>query len=122
MKIAVIGSRGVINSVMILEKIMQNIPENCSEIVSGNAVGVDTLAKTAAGKLKLKYTGFDPNYIRFGKNAPLIRNVQIVRYADLILAFWDFSSDGTRHAILQCIKDNKPFRIIRIPKTGNHTL
>ncbi len=109
MKVAVIGSRNANHDAY--EMILQQLPAGCSEIVSGGAGGVDFLAKKAAKQLGLKYTCCRPNYSKYGRLAPLVRNSEIVDKADCVLAFWNGYSKGTRHAIGCCIKRRKPFRI-----------
>jgi len=109
MKIAVIGSRGASSDAY--NMILQQLPAGCSEIISGGAGGVDLLAKKAAKQLGLKYTCCRPNYSKYGRIAPLIRNTEIVEKADCVLAFWNGYSKGTRHALICCIKKRKPFRI-----------
>jgi hypothetical protein len=44
----------------------------------------------------------------------LKRNIDMVEFADEVLAFWDGYSYGTAHAIATAIKLNKPVRIIEI--------
>ena len=110
MKIAVIGSRHATEEVSL--RILQELPANVSEIVSGGAAGVDHLAEQVAESLGIPLRLFLPDYERYGKQAPLVRNEQIVDYADQILAFWDGLSRGTGHTISLCIKKNKPVRII----------
>ncbi len=109
MKVAVIGSRNVSEDAF--DMIIEQIPAGCSEIVSGGARGIDTLAKRAARELGLKFTCRRPNYKKYGRVAPLIRNSEIVDMSDYVMAFWDGQSRGTRQAILCCIKRQKPFRI-----------
>lgn len=111
MKVAIIGSRTAeIDKTFMLPY----LPLGCSEIVSGGAKGVDSLAKEIADELDLAYTVFYPDYQRYGKKAPLKRNTQIIEYADYILAFWDYESAGTRNAILQALKIHKRIKIICI--------
>lgn len=109
MKVAVIGSRNADTG--IYGYILQQLPAGCSEILTGGARGVDTLAKRAAKQLHVKYTCCRPNYRKYGRVAPLVRNGQIVDRCDYVLAFWDGHSRGTRHALSLCIKRRKPFRI-----------
>ena len=108
MKVAVIGSRGITVS-----DLGQYLPEDVTEIVSGGAKGVDTCAKEYALAHGLRLTEFLPEYSRYGRGAPLKRNLQIIEYADLVLAFWDGSSRGTRHVIDACEKSGRMYRIIR---------
>lgn len=109
MKVAIIGSRDTCENAY--NMILEQIPVGCSEIISGGARGVDFLAKKAAKELGLKFTCCRPNYKKYGRIAPLVRNNEIVYKADYVLAFWDGHSKGTRHAIICCIKRRKPFRI-----------
>lgn len=110
MRIAVIGSRGIDESAY--EILRQNIPSNCTEIVSGGADGIDALAERYAHENKLKLTVFYPDYKAHGKNAPLMRNLQIIEYAQSIVAFWDGKSKGTAHIVSECIRRNLPVKCI----------
>lgn len=109
MRVAIIGSRNANN--LNLKKMIQRIPQNCSEIVSGGAVGVDAAAKEIAQLLKITYTEFPPQYDLYGQQAPMVRNGQIVDRADLVLAFWDLASRGTASTLNLCIQKRVPFRI-----------
>ena len=66
------------------------------------------------GDTRRPTTEFLPDYARYGRAAPLRRNVQIVAYADLVLAFWDGKSRGTRFVIDQCRKQGVPVRVYRL--------
>ena len=106
MKVAVIGSRGL--QVNDLEKYL---PEKTTEIVSGGAKGVDTSAREYALKNGIKLTEFLPKYDIYGKSAPLKRNIEIIEYADIVLAFWDGKSRGTKYVIDNCKKMGVTVRI-----------
>ncbi|MBE6587679.1 MAG: DUF2493 domain-containing protein [Ruminococcaceae bacterium] len=73
MKIAIIGSRG-----LIIEDLDEYIPKGVTEIVSGGALGADACAKRYAMENGIKYTEFLPEYSRYKRGAPLKRNIQIV--------------------------------------------
>lgn len=109
MRVAIVGSRKT--KKLDLYKMIQRIPKNCSEIVSGGAVGVDAAAKEIAEILQTKYTEYPPQYDLYGQKAPMVRNQQIVDRADLVLAFWDLSSRGTASTLQLCIQGRVPFRI-----------
>ena len=113
MKIAVIGSRS-----LVVTNLHTFLPENCSEIVSGGAMGIDRCAKEYAIANHLKLTEFLPEYERYQKRAPLVRNRRIIDYADSVLAFWDGTSKGTRFVIETCRKLGKPCTVIYV-KPGN---
>lgn len=112
MRVAVIGSRSA--GPEVLEMILRALPGNCTEIVSGGATGVDTLARRAASILHVRCTCLRPRYGKYGRSAPLVRNSDIVDRADMVLAFWDGRSRGTRQALGCCISRRKPFRIFLI--------
>ena len=107
MKIAIIGSRSVTVS-----DLTPYVPHDCSEIVSGGARGVDLCAAKFAKEKGIKLTEFLPNYKKYGRSAPLLRNKLIVEYADSVIAFWDGASKGTAYVIKLCEESNKPCKIV----------
>lgn len=109
MKFAVIGSRCA--DAKTYGIIKKHLPANCSEIISGGASGVDSLAKKAAEEFGIRFTCITPDYKRFGRAAPLVRNREIADRADCVLAFWNGFSRGTRYVILYCIKKQIPFKV-----------
>ncbi len=108
MKVAIIGSRG-----LQVEDFSPYLPEDVTEIVSGGAIGIDRCARQYACENGLKLTEFLPDYEQYGRQAPLLRNLEIIDYSDLVLAFWDGQSHGTRFVIENCKKKNKPLKIFR---------
>ena len=97
MKVAVIGSRG-----LSVSDLGRYLPENTTEIVYGGAKGVDTSAREYAKSNGIKLTEFLPEYTKYGRSAPLKRNITIIEYADIVLAFWDGKSRGTKFVIDNC--------------------
>lgn len=110
MKVAVIGSRG-----LRVENLGDYLPEGTTEIISGGARGVDTSAREYAQAHGLKLTEFLPEYSRYGRGAPLKRNITIIENADLVLAFWDGSSKGTKYVIDNCKKRTIPVQVYILP-------
>ena len=106
MKVAIIGSRK-----LNVENLQDYLPEDTDEIVSGGAKGIDTCARNYALKNDLKLTEFRPEYNKYGRGAPLKRNETIVNYADMVLAFWDGESKGTKFVINYCEKVGKECKI-----------
>lgn len=106
MKVAVIGSRG-----LSVGDLGRYLPENTTEIVSGGAKGVDTSAREYALAYGIKLTEFLPEYTRFGRSAPLKRNITIIEYSDIVLAFWDGKSRGTKFVIDNCRKFGVEVRV-----------
>ena len=106
MRIAIVGSRTV--SVANLHEYLSD----CDEIVSGGAKGVDSCAAAYAKENGIKLTAFLPQYERYGRAAPIVRNKEIVDYADKIFIFWDGSSKGTLSVIKYAQKVNKEYEVI----------
>ena len=94
MKVAVIGSRG-----LSVSDLGRYLPETTTEIVSGGAKGVDTSARKYALAHGIKLTEFLPEYTKYGRSAPLKRNITII-----VIAFWDGKSRGTKFVIDNCRK------------------
>lgn len=106
MKIAVIGSRN-----LTVDNLEKYLPKDVTEIVSGGARGIDTCANEYAKANGIKLMEFLPEYEKYGRSAPLKRNLQIIDYADLVLAFWDGKSRGTKYVIENCKVRNKKVRV-----------
>ena len=106
MKVAIVGSRG-----LWVENLGQYLPEDVTEIISGGAKGVDSCARAYAVANGIKLTEYLPEYEKYGRGAPLVRNITIIEHADLVLAFWDGTSHGTMHVIRNCKARGVPVKI-----------
>ena len=106
MKVAIIGSR-----TLHVKNLEQYLPQEVTEIVSGGARGIDTCAKNYAVERHIQLTEFLPNYGEYGKSAPLKRNLEIIQYADMVIAFWDGKSHGTKFVIDNCRRMGKEIKI-----------
>lgn len=105
MKVAVIGSRG-----LTLNNLEKYLPNDTTEIVSGGARGIDACAEKYAKCNNIPIKVFLPDYEKYGRKAPLIRNMEIIEYADMVLAFWDGTSRGTKFVIDKTRKTGKKIR------------
>ena len=108
MKVAIIGSRSITE--VDLDDL---VPIEATEIITGGARGVDTLARAWAASRGLSCREILPDYARYHRGAPLRRNEEIVREADLIIAIWDGESSGTAFTIAECKRLGKPCRVFR---------
>ncbi len=107
MKLAVVGSRKLKNI-----NLNRYIPPEADEIISGGAVGADRCAAVYAKEHGIRLTVFYPDYDAFGISAPHIRNEQIIRYADAVLAFCDGESKGTASVIEKCQRYGVPVKVV----------
>ena len=118
--IAVVGTRNftdkdtfkrIINVVITIE----GIP---NKIVSGGAIGADTLALEWAIENSTEILVFKPRYEDFPKKkrwmASKERNTTIVDNSDIVLAFWDMESTGTKDTINKSIKKGKKIYLYNI--------
>lgn len=112
-KTAVIGSRN-----LIIEDIGKYIPENTTELLSGGARGVDTCVRIYAKERGIKLTEILPEYEKYGRAAPIKRNVGIIEKADTVVALWNGKSKGTEFVINYCKKHNKTIKIYVIKEKG----
>jgi len=53
-----------------------------------------------------------PDYKRYGRGAPLVRNSDIIKNSDFVLALWDGKSRGTKDSPNKARKMNKTTKII----------
>ena len=98
-KIAIIGSRDFKNK-RLLDETMQNLllKYNITHIVSGGAKGADTMGVQWANKNNIDSIVYNPNF-KQRKRAYHFRNRQIVNESDIIVAFWNGHSTGTKYTI-----------------------
>lgn len=83
-------------------------------VVSGGAVGIDSYAKQYAVENNLQFLEYLPDYSRYGRKAPIVRNMNIVKEADIMIAFPSKDSKGTHDAIRKMQKAGKKVVIIQI--------
>ncbi|PJR03140.1 DUF2493 domain-containing protein [Avrilella dinanensis] len=114
MKLAIIGSRGFTDYDFLKKSVSDFLKRNslvCTHIVSGGAKGADTLASQYAMEHQLEMIVFKPDWKQYGKRAGFIRNTTIIENADVVIAFWDGNSSGTKDAIMKAIALNKRTKI-----------
>ena len=107
MKVAVIGSRG-----LTVSNLGDYLPCDTTEIISGGAKGVDTCERDYALSHGIKITEYLPEYEKYGRAAPLKRNITIIQNADLVLAFWNGKSKGTKFVIDSCERLGIEVRVV----------
>jgi hypothetical protein len=106
LNIAIIGSRKFDNRIVLNETMVKltEIVGTPTTIVSGGAMGADTVGVNWAEANNIDTKVFLPLYNDFPKKtarweAPKSRNTTIVENSDIVLAFWDFKSTGTKDTI-----------------------
>lgn len=81
-------------------------------IVTGMARGADRLGYLYALEHGVMHHKFYADWDRLGRRAGIVRNEEMGRFADGLLAFWDQKSTGTKHMIEFMRAQQKPVRVI----------
>ena len=112
MRVLVTGSRGWTDENAIHERLAR-LPEGTT-IIHGRAErGADKIADAHAIQLGFDVVRYRANWDRLGKRAGVIRNLEMLdTNPDLVLAFWDGSSRGTRLCIEAARERGIPVEVI----------
>ncbi len=98
MKTIIAGSRDI-KLYSIVEKSIQQSGFEITTIISGTANGVDKLGEEYAKKHNLPILYFPANWDKYGKSAGYIRNDEMAKNAEALIAVWDGKSKGTGNMI-----------------------
>jgi hypothetical protein len=109
LKVAVIGGRDF-NDYEKLKQTLEIFP--ITIIVSGGARGADQLSERYAKEKGIPTEIYLPEWDLFGKKAGFMRNTTIIENSELVVAFWDSKSKGTRDSIGKANKLKKTTLIV----------
>ncbi len=113
-KLAVIGSRSFCDYTWLEQCLLRSFRVSDIEaVISGGARGADALAARFAFCHDLPLVTLRADWKTHGKKAGPIRNTEIVAQADVLAAFWDGSSAGTRDSIAKARAAGK--RVVIFP-------
>lgn len=99
-KLAIVGSRGFQDYDALVEFIDRIIKENdyeVTEVISGGAKGADRLGELWARTRGYPIIIYQAEWDKYGKSAGFRRNYDIIQRCDIVFAFWDGESKGTKH-------------------------
>jgi hypothetical protein len=82
-------------------------------IISGMACGADSLAVKYAEQHKIRVSEFPAQWEKHGNASGFRRNVEMARFADACVCFWNGKSVGTKHMIDTAQRYNLKLRIIK---------
>jgi len=105
-KLAIVGSRSILDEKQVNSIIESTIFDlicdgaEITHIVSGGAVGVDTIAEKYADNMRINKIIIKPDWDRDGKSAAFKRNTVIAKACDMMLVIHDPKSKtmGCLHA------------------------
>lgn len=109
LKVAVVGSRGFRDARLVDRKLSEMKP---SMVISGGAKGADHLGETWARRNGIETLIFHPDRKKY-KHPYHHRNRLIAEACDVLVAFWDGRSSGTRYTIEYARRIGKPVIIVR---------
>ena len=116
-KIIIAGGRDFMDYNLLKEKVNKILQEKKVThkivIISGCARGADTLGLRYASENTFDVEEYPANWDKYGKKAGYMRNVEMAKNADALIAFWDGKSKGTKHMIDIATERNLPIRVIR---------
>lgn len=102
-RVIIAGSRSFSNYELLREHCLSLLQEKMRAhrviIVSGHAQGADTLGERFAKEQGLTVELHPAKWRALGKAAGMIRNVEMAKTSDALIAFWDGKSRGTAHMI-----------------------
>jgi hypothetical protein len=89
--------------------------EVVTEVVSGKAQGFDTLGEAWAKKNHIPVKPFYASWNQYGKSAGAIRNSEMAKYADALIAITS-GTPGTAHMVKLMKKLGKPTFVLELQK------
>lgn len=81
-----------------MDRLLANVSDEII-IMCGKARGADTLGEQYAKERGYKVRYFPADWDTYGKQAGFIRNEEMAKNADALVAFWDGKSRGTKSMI-----------------------
>ena len=113
MKVIVAGSRSITDYYIVKEAI-EDSGFKITEVVCGGAKGVDSLGRDWSFFNVIPVKEFPAKWKKYGKKAGIIRNTEMIEYADAIVAVWNGRSKGTKHCIDLAVKKGLDYYIKEI--------
>lgn len=81
-------------------------------VISGEARGADTAGENYAKSRGYRVERYPAQWDTYGRRAGMLRNAVMGSKADVLVAFWDGVSTGTKHMIDTMRNKNKPYRVV----------
>jgi hypothetical protein len=98
MKTIIAGSRNFEDLLKMTEE-LNDIDFEITEVISGDARGADRTGEAWAKINNIPIKKMPADWDRYGRSAGYIRNEDMAKCAEVLIAFWDGESRGTKHMI-----------------------
>lgn len=100
--LGIVGGRGF-HDFQLMKRSIQALTEEkeyeITKVVSGGAFGADSYGAIYALQKELPLEVFAAEWNKYGKSAGFKRNKLIAQQSDVIMAFWNGRSKGTKNTI-----------------------
>lgn len=116
MKVIISGTR-TIKDAALLEKAIADSGYTITRVIHGGARGVDTLAAQWASAHRVPTSVYLADWDGHGKAAGPIRNGDMLKDADALVAVWDGASPGTANMIRQAMNAGLRTYVHRVDPT-----
>jgi YspA, cpYpsA-related SLOG family len=117
MKLIIAGSR-TCTDYQLVWQVLGAERHRITELLHGGARGADQLGFRWAVRHHVRSRCFAAAWARFGRPAGIRRTQQLAQAGDVLVAFWDGQSPGTRH-IIGCMQQlGKPVVVVRVDTTA----
>lgn len=113
MKVIIAGGRDITDPKFV-ERAVKASGYKITEVVCGMAKGVDTLGKEWAESQGIPVKEFPANWSKFHRAAGPIRNAEMAKYADALIAIMKPGSKGTRNMVELARKRKMPNLVLHL--------
>jgi hypothetical protein len=108
LKVCIAGPRTVLDMKLVFDCIA-NSNVQITTVISGAAIGVDSLGEEWAKRNNVPIEQFKPDYTKYGRYyAPLQRNYEMAKFCDSAIVIWNGTSTGTKYMLDKLFEHQKP--------------
>ena len=124
-RVIIAGSRSFNDYALLREHCLSVLQEKMKThrviVVSGHARGADSLGERFANEFCLPFELHPAKWRLLGKAAGMVRNAEMAKCSDALIAFWDGESRGTRHMINFARKRGLDISVFNTSQTRSQT-
>ena len=84
--------------------VLANVMRN-STWIHGGAIGFDSIIQSAIEHYNINHKIIKPDYKKYGKKAPLIRNDEIVNLSDVLYVYYEYTNKGGTYYTINKAKE-----------------
>ena len=95
------------------------LPEDVDVVLSGEASGPDQWGEAFASSRDITVDRYPPEWDKYedtNRLAPYVRNREMAKEGDVLVAFWDGKSGGTEHMIDKAMEQGMTKHVVRMDK------